>query len=293
MIPRKITLPRWCLSPCRNVVRSVLAGVLFAALPAQAAFITDRIEVPVTADKYGQGAVVKRLVSGSRIDILMKDGDYARIRSDDGSSGWVEYRYITTEKPLGLEYLELRSRHKAMQDELAATQARLSEALSGAGEGVIISETELAELRQGAKDTRWMRAEMNKARERAKKLEAELKKARKKSTDKQQASAAEQAKWLALQAQNQDLQDRLAAALLVSDASAAEAEVDDPHAETVTEAPRDAPAGVSIMNENQAGSVSLEWFFGSLLVALIAGGIGGMTWLDRRIREKHGGFRIY
>ena len=283
------------MTPPRMMPRLLLATLLCLSLPLHAAFITDRIEVPLYAEKYGQGEVLKKLLSGTRVDILMKDGKHVRIRTSDGISGWIEFRYISADKPLGLEYLELRSQHKAVQDELAATQKKLSEALSQpqakaaptADAG--ISAEELAELRQGAKDTRWMRAEMNKARERAKKLDAELKTLRKKATEKSDATAAEQAELVALRAENQDLQDRLAAALLVSEAPAVTEVVAEAETVVADSAIEQAPAAT----EAQAWSVSLGWFLGSLLIALVIGGIGGMSWLDQRIRQRHGGFRIY
>ena len=256
----------------------IFAALLCVSLPLQAAFITDRIEIPLQVEKYGQGAVLKQLVSGARVDVLMRDGKYARVRTRDGTTGWVEARFVSEEKPLGLEYLELRSRHKALQDELAATQKKLSEALKRPPAGENISAEELAALRQGAKDTRWMRAEMNKARERAKQFEAELKALRKQTREKTEAEAAGLAELEALRAQNQDLQDRLAAALLVSETPA------------VTEVVVETAAADS---DGRAWSVGPEWLFGGLLVAFVAGGIGGASWLDRRIRAKHGGFRIY
>jgi SH3 domain protein len=41
------------------------------------------------------------------------------------------------------------------------------------------------------------------------------------------------------------------------------------------------------------GSVPLTWVGAALLVALIAGFIAGVSWLDYVSRRRHGGFRIY
>ena len=45
--------------------------------------------------------------------------------------------------------------------------------------------------------------------------------------------------------------------------------------------------------DDQGWTVNIEWFLGSIVVALILGLIGGMTWLDKRMRQRHGGFRLY
>ena len=283
------------MTPLRLTPRLLFAALLCTSLPLQAAFITDRIEVPVHAEKFNQGRVLKKLLSGTQVDVLMKDGQYARIRTRDGSSGWIESRYLSDEKPLGLEYLELRSQYKLLQDELVAAQQKLSEAeearaAASQATGPEISAEELADLRKRANDTRWMKAEMNKARERAKKLEAELKTLRARAGKKSADDNAAQKEVEKLRAQNQELETRLAAALLVNEERAT--------AEAPAETSDD-EAGEDIVVESAAAApgdgwaVPIPWFLGGLLAALIAGGIGGATWLDRRIRARHGGFRIY
>ena len=267
-----------------KIHKLLLTTLLGMALPAHAAFITDRIEVPVYAEKHQQGAVLKKLLSGTRVDILMKDGEFARISTHDGVSGWIEFKYVSAEKPLGLEYLELRSQYKALQQELAA--ARQTPEASQEKATPAISEEELASLRQDAKDTRWMKAEMNKAREQTKKLKSELKVLRTNALKQSDDSSTVQEELTQLRAQNQDLEARLSAALLINEE------------QRITEAVIEVTAIPEIdtrpaRNESKAWPVNLEWFLGSLAAAFILGVIGGMRWLDRRIRKRHGGFRIY
>lgn len=267
----------------RNIHWLLLALLLGLSLPAHAAFITDRIEVPVYAEKYHQGGVLKTLLSGEQVDILMKDGDFARIRTRDGTTGWVDFKFISAERPLGLDYLELRSRYKALEEKLAEVQQQ--PAASREATTPIISEEALAKLRQDAKDIRWMKAEMNKARARAKKLEDELATLRASTAKQSDETSAAQEMLAQLRAQNEDLETRLAAALLINEEQQRAAEA---AAETRPAAIETAPsAAVS------AWSVSLQWFLGGLAAAFTIGIIGGVRWLDRRIRARHGGFRIY
>ncbi|HEX22150.1 MAG TPA: TIGR04211 family SH3 domain-containing protein [Chromatiales bacterium] len=270
-----------------KIHRLLFTTLLSMALPAHAAFITDRIEVPVYAEKHNQGAVLKKLLSGTQVDILMKDGEFARISARDGTSGWVEFKYISAEKPLGLEYLELRSQYKTLQQELAA--ARQAPAAPQETTSPGISEKELVSLRRDAKDTRWMKAEMSKAREQAKKLDAELKtlraNAKKQNESSSAAQDAVQEELTQLRAQNQDLEARLAAALLINEEQSIAAAAVKVAAADIETTP--------VSHENNVWPVNLEWFLGSLAATFILGVIGGIRWLDRRIRKKHGGFRIY
>lgn len=45
--------------------------------------------------------------------------------------------------------------------------------------------------------------------------------------------------------------------------------------------------------ERYRGSLPLPWVGAALLVALVAGFLAGLWWLDALIRRRHGGFRIY
>jgi SH3 domain protein len=45
--------------------------------------------------------------------------------------------------------------------------------------------------------------------------------------------------------------------------------------------------------EDYRGSVPLKWTFSALVVALLGGFVAGMWCLDRLIRKRHGGFRVY
>jgi len=52
-------------------------------------------------------------------------------------------------------------------------------------------------------------------------------------------------------------------------------------------------AGFQGMKEQYRGSLPLSWVAIAIGVCLIAGFLGGMWWIDRRSRQRHGGIRIY
>ena len=45
-------------------------------------------------------------------------------------------------------------------------------------------------------------------------------------------------------------------------------------------------------SERYANSVPLSWSLGALLAAIVAGFLGGMRYVDRQIRKRHGGIRV-
>jgi SH3 domain protein len=266
-------------------IRLLAIGLLLSLpLLAQAAFITDKIVVDVHAERFDQGAVLKKLSSGSSVEVLMSDGAYSRVRTNDNVTGWIKSEYLSNEKPTQLEYLELLARSKALEAKLKAAEDKLAN--TPAASAASINDEELAQLQQQAKDAKWMRVEMMKARDRAEQAEAKLKATDKKSNNSKQ-------ELVTLRSKNKDLEQRLAAALLVNQATQEEQQAEIGAAPLQAAEEDMANADVATTDEDDGWSVSIEWFLGSIVSALIVGLILGMTWLDKRIRQRHGGFRIY
>lgn len=270
-----------------HVTQILLLGTLWCiSAGAQAAFITDKIVVDVYSQRFDQGTVLKKIPSGTAVEVLLNDGQYTRIRTPDNVTGWIASQYLTNEKPTQLEYLELLAKAKTLESELKAAQEKLAAAPEAVEPS--LGAEELADLQQRAKDAAWMRVELKKARDRADELEAKV-------NAKTQTATASQQELNKLRADNKALEERLAAAMLVNEQAPTEEAVttepteaadggDAPLMETATDdSPRD----------DGGWRVNMEWFFGSLVVTLIAGFIIGISWLDKRIRQRHGGFRIY
>lgn len=261
---------------------TALFWLLLLSSTSQAAFITDKIVVEIHAQRFGQGAVLKKLASGSSVEVLMSDGKYSRIRTTDNITGWIESKYLSNEQPIQLEYLELLSKSKTTEAKLQAAEKKLASVSQATAP--VISTEELTKLKKQAKDAKWMRAEMNKARNRAKKVEAQLK------SEGKQASAS-QTELDALRTQNKHLEQRLAAAILISEQQETQMAAAQ---QAATQEPASA-ASISNVDAHQDDSwaVNVEWFLGSILTAIIIGIVLGINWLDKRMRQRHGGFRLY
>ena len=260
--------------PTKQLVRGILLCLMpLLSLPTQAEFVTDKIVIEVRSQRLSQGTVLKSLSSGSAVEVLMKDGDYTRIRTIDNITGWVQSQFLTNEQPTQIAYLTLLAKSKTLEAKLKAAEANAGE---GGGDGIDLAEIE--ELRKRAADAGWMRVELKKARERVTEIENKMK-----SSSKTTNSSQEELNTL--RNQNKELQARLAASVLISEQQeitiqeggmASATQISDEHS-----------------SDDQGWAVNIEWFLGSIVVALILGLIGGMTWLDKRMRQRHGGFRLY
>ncbi|HEC19360.1 MAG TPA: hypothetical protein ENI97_08450 [Gammaproteobacteria bacterium] len=264
--------------------RLIFGVLLILPLMANAAFITDRIVVEVRSERFGQGSVLKKIPSGTSVEVLMSDGQYTRIRTPDNVTGWVASTFLTKKKPTQLEYLELLNKNKTLEAKLREAEARLASDDGNTSDSSISAE-QIARLKEEAKNARWMKVEMQKARDRAQQAEAKLKALKDQQAEKGQQDKNIQQQLEDLRVQKDELEKRLAAALLVNEQQAQQqADTQQPPIPTINPNPH---------AEESPWQVGLEWLLVLSVLALFAGIIIGITWLDRRIRQRHGGFRIY
>ena len=109
-----------------NLVR-LLATALLLAGAASAAHITDKLVVGVYPKPNAEGNPLRLIASGTPLDVLGGDGDFAEVRLADDTRGWVERRYVTEEKPANAMLLETQAKLRQMGLELAALRASRAE----------------------------------------------------------------------------------------------------------------------------------------------------------------------
>ena len=134
--------------------------MLLALAPAWAAHITDRLAVGLYETPELKGKPQRLLTTGTPLEVLERKGEAVRVRLGDGSSGWVEARYVTEEKPAAAALLEARAEIRRLKERLAASgegkaaprplpsaeQARLGLELGRARARIAELEEKLAEL---------------------------------------------------------------------------------------------------------------------------------------------------
>ena len=78
---------------------------------------------------------------------------------------------------------------------------------------------------------------------------------------------------------------------LRNETTALTARLDDAQAQVA--ALQEENASIQGMKEQYRGSVPIKWVGGVVLVCLVLGFLGGLKWVDRQSRKRHGGIRIY
>lgn len=195
--------------------RGVLSFVLClwaGGAGAETVYVTDSLRLGLHEAADTSDRPFENLISGTALEILERNPNYARVRLPDGREGWVKAAFIVAEKPAAARVLELEAEIGGFETATATARAAQTAA-----------EQELAGLRSELKTTTGSAETVQETIER-------------------------------LASENSAYEQRL---------------------------------------ETYRHTLPILWVMPAVLVALVAGFLLGLWWLDSLIRRRHGGFRVY
>jgi len=149
----------------RRLVIFFVALLLSNICLAQSFFISDKIPIPIYPEANKKSPPLKTIPSGTVVttissETLAGDSKFVHIETQDGTTGWIEGIYLTSEKPVQLEYLALAAKYKAAEARIADYETRL---------------LDLQELRKEAKTTDWLRNQLNENKKKEASYEQQIK----------------------------------------------------------------------------------------------------------------------
>ncbi len=246
--------------------------ILFAQTAlAETTFITDKISVELFSSTFQRGVLVTTVNSGAIVEVIETDGDYAKVRTSDGQEGWLHKKYLSTEKPTQVSYLQLMAKHKQLEEELAQLKGQVQNSAEVEKEKAVMGK---------------IRNDLNQAKKTIDSLESQLK---------EKTTALEQTKQqlAALEKQHQDsIKDLQVAKTATSTAPETEKDMSEENPiPAVT-----APVIPSPTHKQQAFGldypIALKWLLVAALLSILIGSYLGYNWLDSKIRRRHGGVRL-
>ncbi|HHJ80639.1 MAG TPA: TIGR04211 family SH3 domain-containing protein, partial [Candidatus Tenderia electrophaga] len=169
---------------------------------AETAYITDSITVGVFKDAKLKGEPLERLPSGALVDVLQSTADVAKIKSGSGKTGWMRTSFLTKNLPAVIQLED--ADHKLSKVNSALDKAKKK-----------IKKLE-KKAKQASKDAGWMKAEMAKARKKAAAAEARLTSRQGQASEIEKQAETLDAQLVELRLKNADLEQRLAATLLIN-----------------------------------------------------------------------------
>ncbi|MFC1749332.1 hypothetical protein ACFL2V_11050 [Pseudomonadota bacterium] len=242
-----------------HVLRRSLVALLLCSpqLLHAESYITDSVTVGVFPSIDLVGEPVVRLKSGAPVKVLESQGDLRLIKSEHGEKGWMRASFIMSTAPAVHLLAQAKSDIAQLEADLEVAQGKHSDLA--------------AKEEKANKAVKWMRAEMNKARNESKELEAKLEKVKSEDSEADALAVKVGDDVNQLKSEKADLEKRLAATLMIDDAS------------------RIAEGRV----EESIQGPSLLWPMATLLLGGLLGGAISYAWLDRRLRQRFGGIRFH
>lgn len=79
-------------------------------------YVTDKLRLSLYKNADGSSGTIKLLVSGDELQILQRQGNYAKVRTSQGLTGWVKNGFLVSEPTATIQLVE----EKKKNDILAA-----------------------------------------------------------------------------------------------------------------------------------------------------------------------------
>lgn len=91
----------------------LLAGT---AIAAEVKFVRPDLDIPVRRGRSEQYKIIKFVKDGNQVDFLEENGNWAKVRLQGGTEGWMLKRYLSDEKPPAEQVRELREENEQLKD---------------------------------------------------------------------------------------------------------------------------------------------------------------------------------
>jgi SH3 domain protein len=102
--------------------------LLAARAAAETVYVTDMLQLGLYPAAGDRGQPLKTLPSGTPLELLERDRNYARVRTPEGTEGWAKTAFLVAEKPARAQLAELQTHNQSLSRELAALRESLSAA---------------------------------------------------------------------------------------------------------------------------------------------------------------------
>lgn len=106
---------------CTLCLLALMASPAFA----ETAYVTDQLRLGLYEASGDNGQRLRLLSSGDALEVLERQGPYARVRTEDGLAGWVKAGFIVTEKPAVLQLKEFEAEKAALERQIERLEERL------------------------------------------------------------------------------------------------------------------------------------------------------------------------
>ncbi|MEJ2621521.1 MAG: TIGR04211 family SH3 domain-containing protein [Candidatus Thiodiazotropha sp.] len=90
-------------------------------------YVTDELNLSLYEKINSKGKLLKRLKSGTQLDLLREQGLFAKVRTQDGTVGWTKAGFLIDSKPARALVIELTAENDQLKESLKLKQEQISE----------------------------------------------------------------------------------------------------------------------------------------------------------------------
>ncbi len=95
-------------------------GLVLTVAPARAEkmYVVDELVITLRQSKSFSGEVAGRAKSLDKMEVLETSADWAKVRSEDGTVGWVQKRYLSETPPVGLRLKQIQGENQRLTEKV-------------------------------------------------------------------------------------------------------------------------------------------------------------------------------
>lgn len=81
-------------------------------------YVTDKLRLSLYESANGNSKTLKLLTSGDKLKVFEKDGNYARVETDEGQVGWVKSGFLVSEPTASFQLIEEKKKNEILANQL-------------------------------------------------------------------------------------------------------------------------------------------------------------------------------
>lgn len=113
------------------LVTGLLSAGLVATAIADTRYISDTLVVTLRSNTTNDHQVLERLSSNAPVTFLAEQGNFYRVRTPNGTEGFILKQYLTAERPKALMIEQLQAKIATLEADYSQLQARYTERQQG------------------------------------------------------------------------------------------------------------------------------------------------------------------
>ncbi|GAB4293149.1 MAG: hypothetical protein Kow0096_08560 [Thiohalomonadaceae bacterium] len=99
----------------------------FHPAAAETLYVTDRVAAEMYPAPRAAGKPMQLLPTGTMLQVLVQQKDFVRVRTPDGSEGWIQRQQLQEDVPAQVLLLSLAQQHERTARELDLARRQLAE----------------------------------------------------------------------------------------------------------------------------------------------------------------------